>query len=71
MRLMYKNLNMELKIKRTTYVIETEKIKSDNEYDTVITIKRLNKEFPIWGALIKSTDDVIEASKKIIQTWTK
>ena len=48
------------------YSVVTKPIVTYSNYDTSIMIKRVGEKLPIWGTIIKSTDDVCEIAKSIL-----
>jgi hypothetical protein len=53
------------------YRVEAKKIQTNSNYDTAITIKMVGERFPVWGTIIKSTDNVRSFAKSIIKSWVK
>jgi len=54
-----------------TYSVRSEKIETNSNYDTAISIKMVGERFPVWGTIIKSTDNVRQFAKGIIKSWVK
>ena len=48
------------------YSVVTKPMVTNSNYDTSITIKRVGEKLPIWGTIIKSTDDACEIAKSIL-----
>ena len=53
-----------------THSVKSETIITDSNYNTSIQIKMVGFNFPIWGTVIKSTDNVRQYAKEVINTWT-
>lgn len=55
------------------YSITTKSVEngSHSAYDTSIHIHMVGEKFPVWGAIIKGTDNARKIAKDIIKTWTE
>jgi lipopolysaccharide export LptBFGC system permease protein LptF len=52
------------------YLVNVRKLKTDSNYDTGISIHAKNEKTPLWGTVIKSTDNISETALSVIKTWT-
>lgn len=54
-----------------TYSVKSELMDVKSVYNTAIEIRMVGFNFPVWGTVIKSTDNVRERAKEIINCWLK
>lgn len=53
------------------YSVKVYPVDTKSNYNTAIHISMVGENFPIWGTIIKETDNAREIAKKVIDTWTK
>ena len=62
-----KRIYITVNLKR--YSVAVRKVETNSNYDTGINIHEVGQKLPIWGTIIKSTDNVREYAKAVIKSW--
>ena len=54
------------------YNVQTRPLETDSNYNMGISIhEKNNPKTPLWGTVIKHTDNVAEVVERVINTWKK
>jgi len=59
---------MKIQHKKVRYSVKVRKLNSDSNYDTAISIHRIGERSPVWGTVIKSSDNIRQTAKAVIKT---
>lgn len=53
------------------YSVKVYPVSTKSNYNTAIHISMIGEKMPVWGTIIKDTDNAREIAQKVIDTWTK
>lgn len=53
------------------YSVNVVKMNTNSNYDTSIRIHMVGEKFPVWGTVVKSSDNARKLAKEVIKSWAK